>query len=277
MAGAAVAKLPVSDPGGTVHLLQVTDTHLAAATGGTLIGMDTDRSLQVVLASLRRAHPAPDALLATGDLADAGAPEAYRRLLGYLDGVTPRHFWLPGNHDDRAAMAAVAGEDRLPGELRLGAWQVLLLDSQVPGEVGGRLGETELARLERGLGAAAAAGLYTLVCLHHPPVPVGCAWLDEQRVADASALFAVLERFPGAQALLWGHVHQALERDQDGLKLLCTPSTCVQFKPGQADFAVDDEAPGYRWLALAPDGRIDTGVTRVPVDLPVDLDSSGYW
>jgi len=276
MAGAAAPELSVFDPGGTVHLLQVTDTHLAAAAGGTLIGMDTDRSLRAVLAALRRDHPAPDALLATGDLADAGAPEAYRRLLGYLDGVTPRHFWLPGNHDDRAAMAAVAGEARLPGELRLGAWQVLLLDSQVPGQVGGRLGEEELGRLERGLGAAAAAGLYTLVCLHHQPVPVGCAWLDEQRVADADALFAVLERFPGARGLLWGHVHQALERDRDGLRLLCTPSTCVQFKPGQAGFTVDDAAPGYRWLALAPDGFIDTGVIRVPVDLPVDLDSNGY-
>jgi Icc protein len=276
MSAAAVPELSISDPGGTVQLVQVTDTHLSAVAGGTLIGMDTDRSLLAVLEALRRAHPAPDALLATGDLADAGAPEAYQRLLGYLDAVTPRHYWLPGNHDDRAAMAAVAGESRMPRELRLGAWQVLMLDSQVPGKVGGRLGDEELAHLEAGLSAAAAAGLYTLVCLHHQPVPVGCAWLDEQRVADAERLFAVLERFPGARGLLWGHVHQALERDRDGLKLFCTPSTCVQFRPGQAEFAVDDTAPGFRWLALHPDGRIDSAVTRVPVDLPVDLDSRGY-
>ncbi|KGE03714.1 3',5'-cyclic-nucleotide phosphodiesterase [Pseudohaliea rubra DSM 19751] len=259
-----------------MQLVQVTDTHLAAAAGGTLLGMDTDRSLLSVLEALGRVHPAPDALLATGDLADAGAPGAYERLQSYLDAATPRHFWLPGNHDDRATMVAVAGEARLPRELRLGVWQVLMLDSQIPGQVGGRLGDEELARLEAGLEAAAGAGLFTLVCLHHQPVPVGCAWLDEQRVADADRLFAVLERFPGARGLLWGHVHQALERDRNGLKLLCTPSTCVQFKPGQSDFAVDDEAPGFRWLALSPDGGIDSGVTRVPVDLPVDLESRGY-
>jgi Icc protein len=65
MPAAAVPALSISDPGGTVQLVQVTDTHLSATAGGTLIGMDTDRSLLAVLAALRRDHPAPDALLAT--------------------------------------------------------------------------------------------------------------------------------------------------------------------------------------------------------------------
>ena len=264
------------DAGSAVELVQLTDTHLKARGGGTLLGMDTDSSLKTVLARIRRDHPAAHALLATGDLADDGAAGAYARLQEYLDALTPDHFWLPGNHDVRSAMVAAAGEERLPGELRAGRWQVLLLDSQIPGRVGGALGAEELTRLADALRRARAEDLFTLVCLHHQPVPVGCDWLDEQRVADADELFALLEGFPRARALIWGHVHQALDSYRGALRLLCTPSTCVQFEPGQPSFSVDDAAPGFRWLKLHPDGRLDTGITRVSVSLPVHLDSNGY-
>jgi Icc protein len=46
--------------------------------------------------------------------------------------------------------------------------------------------------------------------------------------------------------------------------MMSTPSTCFQFVPGRDDFAIDDRPPGYRWLHLYPDGRIDTRVVWVP-------------
>jgi len=58
---------------------------------------------------------------------------------------------------------------------------------------------------------------------------------------------------------------------------MASPSTCVQFAPGSMNFRADDRPPGYRWLELHRDGRIDTGVSRVTdEDFPVDLDSGGY-
>ena len=115
------------------------------------------------------------------------------------------------------------------------------------------------------------------MCLHHQPVPVGCEWLDEQMVADARAFFEVLGRFPHVRAVLWGHVHQELDRRKDDLRLLCSPSTCVQFLPGQEDFAVDTLAPGYRWLELEPDGNVRTGVSRAESQhFPVDRRAPGY-
>ena len=43
------------------------------------------------------------------------------------------------------------------------------------------------------------------------------------------------------------------------------------------EFALDDKAPGYRWLVLYADGRIDTGVCRLPF-MPdeVEMNSDGY-
>lgn len=261
----------------TVRVLQLTDTHLKSYAGGTLLGLDTDYSLQAVIDLVKAEFPEPDLLLGTGDLADSGAEDAYRRLTGYFDQLTSRHYWLPGNHDLRDVMVDVGGEERLPGEIRVGRWQIVMLNSQIEGQVGGKLGSAELARLDYCLAAAAKLGLYTLVCLHHQPVRIGSYWLDEQMVADAGLFFEVLERYPLVRGVLWGHVHQELHQMCGDLELICTPSTCVQFLPAQEDFTVDTEAPGYRWLELHNNGRIVTGVSRADSEaFIVDREAGGY-
>jgi len=55
------------------------------------------------------------------------------------------------------------------------------------------------------------------------------------------------------------------------LRLLGCPSTCFQFKPGSADFALDFVPQGYRWLDLYPDGAINTAVVRLE-SVPEGLD-----
>jgi len=258
--------------------VQLTDTHLCKIHGGTLLGMDTDHSLQAVIDLVKAQRPTIDLLLGTGDLSDQGAVEAYRRLQQYFSQLTNSHCWLPGNHDNRENMAAVADQPlRLCREIRVGRWQILMLDSQVPGEVGGELGPAELAQLDAALAVAAAEQLYSLVCLHHQPVAIGCEWLDEQMVADAPAFFSVLDRYPGVRGVLWGHVHQQVDALRGDVQLMATPSTCVQFAPGSAGFKADSAAPGYRWLELLSDGSLQTGVSRADaVSFKVDLDSGGY-
>ncbi|MEM9256273.1 MAG: 3',5'-cyclic-AMP phosphodiesterase [Pseudomonadota bacterium] len=265
-------------PSGVVHIVQLTDTHLCQERGGTLLGMDTDHSLQAVIELAKRERHQVDLVLGTGDLSDGGAPEAYRRLQEYFGQFGCHHCWLPGNHDERGAMGAVADSpERLPKEIRTPYWQLLLLDSQVPGQVGGELGRKELDRLSTALADAGADGLHTLVCLHHHPIEIGCQWLDEQMVADAAEFFALLDRHPGVKGVLWGHVHQEVDSVRDGVRLLASPSTCVQFAPGCESFKADDQPPGYRWLELHSDGRLETGVSRVrDVAFSVDLQSGGY-
>jgi Icc protein len=186
--------------------------------------------------------------------------------------------WIPGNHDLRSAMEEVADSpQRMCGELRAGNWQILLLDSQIEGEVGGRLGEQELAFLDSSLARAARDSVHSLVCLHHQPVPVGCDWLDEQMVEDSEAFFEVLDRYESVRAVLWGHVHQEIDETRGSVRLLASPSTCVQFAPGSVDFLADQKPPGYRWLDLYADGRLETGVARVDgADFVIDLDAGGY-
>ena len=268
----------VDHSGGVVHVAQLTDTHLGREPGSTLLSMDTDRSLQAVVDLVRsRARPV-DLVLGTGDLADGGTLNAYQRLHGYFSQLSDNCFCLPGNHDDRQLMVEALGAfPWLAAEVRIANWQVLLLDSQVPGQVGGTLGAAELERLGHCLDLARTEGLFTLVCLHHHPVPIGSGWLDEQIVTDREQFFSTLDRFSGVRGVLWGHVHQEIDRERNGVRLMASPSTCVQFAPGSEHFRADDRAPGYRWLELHPDGRIATGVERVEgMHFEVDLESDGY-
>lgn len=263
--------------GDVVRLVQITDTHLQGEPNGKLLGMDTDRSLRAVLDLVRSEQPVIDLVLGTGDLSNHGERGAYERLLDYFAGLGTEHVWLPGNHDDRAVMAEVAGDKRLAGEVRLGGWQIVLLDSQLPGQVGGYLGNEEIARLESLLAAGRAEGLHSLICLHHQPVAIGCTWLDQQMVDDAAAFFQIVDNFPAVKAVIWGHVHQQYESERGALRLMSTPSTCIQFRPGQRNFSLDDCAPGYRWLELHADGCVRSDVSRVrDVTFEVDLGSNGY-
>ena len=274
MSASALELDHTSDP---VRVVQVTDTHLQGLPNGKLLGMDTDESLRAVLDLILCERPQIDLVLGTGDLSNHGERGAYERLLDYFGVLGAEHVWLPGNHDDRGLMTEVAGERRLISEVRAGRWQIVLLDSQRPGQVGGHLGSEELQKLERALAAGCEEQLYSLICLHHQPVPIGCTWLDQQMVDDATAFFDTLDAYPGVRGVLWGHVHQQYERLRGAVRLMSTPSTCVQFRPGQRNFSLDDCAPGYRWLELHADGSISSEVSRVrDVTFEVDLGSNGY-
>lgn len=92
---------------------------------------------------------------------------------------------------------------------------------------------------------------------------MGSRWLDSVPLRNAEAFLAVCDRHPAVRAIVWGHVHQASERERRGVRLLSTPSTCAQFLPGSDKFAVDKRPPGYRWLDLHEDGSIVTSVAWV--------------
>lgn len=260
----------------SVEVWQLTDAHLGSEPGSRLLGVDTDRSLQAVVRLAQRERPRPDLLLATGDLSDRGAPTSYSRFAAHTRGLAERVTWLPGNHDDPVAMRAEQpGGVQLCGHRTLGDWLIVALDSQVAGEVGGALAPAELERLERLL--QRHPDMPTLLCLHHQVLPVGCLWLDRQRLANASELLALVTRHAQVKAMLSGHVHQESEQDLAGIRVLTSPSTCVQFSPASDDFKVDTAAPGYRWLRLYSDGRLETGVSRLAAgSFRVDLQASGY-
>jgi 3',5'-cyclic-AMP phosphodiesterase len=266
-----------SAPADALRVLQLTDFHLFAEPHRRLLGVDTETTLLQVIESARAAHWPPHLVVATGDLTQDGGAAAYERLLQYFAGLLVPVYMLPGNHDDPLAMAKIlnGGNVRTARFVLEGRWQVVLLNTRVPGSDRGHLDASELDALQSCL--TVQPDLHALLCLHHPPVAVGTRWLDELALDNAQELFALLDRHPQVRGIVWGHVHQDYDHHWDGIRLLGSPSTCFQFKPGADEFAVDESPPGYRWLLLHPDGRIDSGVERI-ADGPAGIDpqSTGY-
>ncbi len=113
--------------------------------------------------------------------------------------------------------------------------------------------------------------------LHHHPLLVGSAWLDQHALKDADAFWQVVGRFENVKGVLCGHVHQDMNVLYNGIRVMATPSTCVQFKPDSDDFALDTESPGWRELELHSNGDITTEVNRLPDgQFQPDFNSNGY-
>jgi len=199
----------------------------------------------------------PDLLLVTGDIAQEPHREAYAALLEQIRGrYSGKLLCLPDNHDE-PELAPELFEVR---EFPHNDWQVITLDSHVPGQEGGAVSAVELDRLAAALMTSDAR--HILVALHHPPLELGSS-LDHGRVANGTQLLEQLAADGRVRGILFGHVHQSVCLEIGDLMLYGSPSTSVQFKPLVRQFALDSRPPGCRWITLGSDGKIATEVSRL--------------
>lgn len=241
-----------------IHVVQITDTHVFASNGREFKGMDTSMSLQQVIAAIHRDSEKPDLILATGDLAHDPVPEAYEGFRHIVHTTDIPVFCLPGNHDRPAMMDELLNADKISTckSIRCGAWEFILLDSVIEGDEKGFLQADELTFLRSRLLHSPAE--YVAICLHHQPVEIGSPWMDEMKVVNGEELLRLVQGFPRARCILWGHIHQEFTSQLEHVLLLGSPSTCIQFKPGTQDFEIDVLPPAYRKFKFFHDGQIDT-------------------
>lgn len=262
----------------TIKLLQITDTHLFCADDGRLLSVNTAESFTAVVEEIGVQNIEYDAIIATGDISQDHSPESYQR---FLDGIAPLKkpcFWLPGNHDQNTIMSSVLPAQQVSAPERVMAgkhWQILLLDSQEPNLPHGRLTDKQLDRLSELLGENKEK--HTLILLHHHPLLVGSAWLDQHTLKEADKFWNIVKPCSNVKAVVCGHIHQCMEKNYFGIKVMATPSTCIQFKPVSNEFALDPRSPGWREIHLHANGEIATQIGRLPhARFQPDFNASGY-
>jgi len=253
----------------TIRLIQVTDSHLMADPLAELKKIRTRSRFDLVARTLREELRRADRLVITGDLTHDERVESYQAVRDAFGDWGDRFRAIPGNHDDRALMREVLGLEVEPFTSRLvfvddlGPWRLIGLDSQVPGELHGELGGTQLEWFK--LRLSEAAKRFVVLFVHHPPVPVDSPWLDQISLKDADAFWETCRAQPQVRAIFTGHVHQECTRTRQAIAVHATPSTGVQFAPESEFLTVDRVPPGYRIIELADDGSYCTRVIRVPV------------
>lgn len=246
----------------TIRIAQVTDTHLMEDREAQLRGVPTWHSLKAVLAAVTAA--APDVLLLTGDLADLAEPPAYGHLVELIRPLGIPTYAIPGNHDDPALLASIFGEPGSPirtdASFLIDPWRVILLDSVLMGVSHGHLAEAELERLRQTL--AADPERPTLVALHHNPVPIGSALMDEMGVNNAEDLFELIDAAPQVKLILFGHIHWEFHTRRGSVDIYGTPSSCKQLSPTGEFQSPDQTLPGFRVIDLGPNGEHHTQIRR---------------
>ncbi|MFU8852693.1 phosphodiesterase [Micromonospora sp. SL1-18] len=210
-------------------IAQLSDPHVTTGPLATDQASGLHRALGRVLAL----RPRPDCVVITGDLVGNGRPDEYvalREIIGRFP--LPVHLAL-GNHDDRESLLDTFGGTPYLGGGFLAYYHVdhpdgtlVVLDSLAPGDDAGRLGDEQLGWLDGVL--AGRPDVPAVVCLHHPPVPVGMAAMDAIRLADADAFAAVIARHPHVVRVAAGHLHRPVTSAFAGTVLTTAPSTWVQ-------------------------------------------------
>ncbi|PJG82581.1 3',5'-cyclic-AMP phosphodiesterase [Caviibacterium pharyngocola] len=249
-----------------IRLVQITDPHLFKDEKGELLGINTQASFNQVLTEIGQSDFNYDIVLATGDLVQDSSDEGYLRFCENVKSLQKTVFWIPGNHDFQPKMFDILNQHHgnispikhiLLGE----HWQILLLDSQVFGVPHGQLGQYQIDWLEAKLKEHPQR--YSLVVLHHHILPTNSAWLDQHNLRNSLDLAYTLAPFAKVRGILCGHIHQQIDGEWNGYKIMATPSTCIQFKPDSNSFALDTLQPGWREIELHHDGRIETRVKRI--------------
>ncbi|TRX02554.1 3',5'-cyclic-AMP phosphodiesterase [Candidatus Methylobacter oryzae] len=260
----------------SISILQLSDSHIMKEPDGKLLGINTEHYFHACLEqafrlSSRQAlaeKPYFDLILFTGDLAQEPCPESYRRILSSLEPYRTPCICLPGNHDDYELMQRVLNTDKVNcrKQVILDNWQLISLNSQIPGEAGGRLAEEELAFLEECL--IKIPDRHALIAVHHHLLETKSPWMDAMIIENSQELLAITAKYPQVKVITTGHIHQVMDVRTSTLRILGAPSTCFQFTPEAPDFSVSETAPGYRLIELYADGQVESEVVRLPGSLP---------
>ena len=218
--------------------MQITDTHVPAdARDQTVLEMllavetvDPVVNLQFILDDIRALDPAPDFVIATGDLADRGHPASYHRLRTLLEPLEVPVYASPGNHDlvDELAQHLPGANVSVVDAVERDGWQFVFADAG--NTEWGELSTEHCADLDRVMARRDADNVF--LCIHHPPVAVHATLPPPQFLADDLA--PLLRKHP-VRAIASGHVHAVADLELVGVPVHTGPSTYLG-SPG----------PGYR-------------------------------
>ncbi|MCS5714477.1 phosphodiesterase [Herbiconiux sp. CPCC 205716] len=232
-------------PGHTI--VHISDTHFLAGERALYGAVDTDAGLTQALRQLEASGMRPELFVFTGDIADLGEEDAYRRIRGIVEPAAERLgaqvLWVMGNHDDRARLRVelldeAAATEPVVASIRLGGLRVIALDTSVPGYHHGELAAEQLDWLRGELAEPAPEG--TVLALHHPPIPTTIPLMPILELQRQDELARVIEG-SDVRAVLGGHLHYSTHSVFAGVPVSVAAATC---------YTMDMLAPRGRLVGL---------------------------
>jgi len=214
-------------------------------------------SLEAILSDLQQQQF--DLLLVTGDISGDYSLQSYQHFLSLWQNSDLNCCLklLPGNHDCIETMSALFAPEQLWFDVvEYDHWQIHLLNTKGQGTLGELAAEPFLQLQHR----IDSSGKHQLLAMHHHPVD-SHSWMDKHHWFNKQDFCDWAQQQLQIKAMLYGHIHTDRHQSLAHIDTWACPSTCWQWQHS-SEFAVSDEAPGYRLSHLMQDGSIKTQVYR---------------
>lgn len=249
------------------RFVHISDLHISHPDAGdTTLHTDTAAQVAQAVAAINRLDPAPDFVVASGDLTNIGDPDSYDLLQDLLAPLAMPLLLALGNHDRREHFHAAffTGKEDAAHchDTLLAGVHVITLDTSIPGRVGGTIDAAQFDFLAQALDRHPEAP--KLIVLHHPPRH----HVDELpwEALDVGATAALAQALQGRKVLglLAGHVHFNAVRIWHGIPVYVTiglNSTVDLLEP--ADMVIT-MGTGFSLFDLHPAGLTVTHVPLTP-------------
>ena len=222
--------------GTEMKIIHFTDTHLR---GDNLLSFgkcDTTATVKQAMEYFNSLpeHKLPDVFIATGDLADNGNLEAYKKVRDYFSGLPRPVYCVPGNHDHREDMYNILGHSLCPIEKGMEPYfcysiedtpiRIICVDTIIEGKHWGGLSEKVADWLEKKLDEK--PNKKTLIFTHHPPFDAGMGFMDEG-FENLERFAEILVKHKDHIQLCCGHMHRSIATKWRGVPITVAGPVCM--------------------------------------------------
>jgi|TARA_B110000438_G_C15806832_1_gene647784 Icc protein len=245
-----------------IRIAQITDAHIFEDPHTRFEGCDTRASIEAVLAEIQSLGNI-DLIVATGDMSMDGGFVSYRFLNSLFSGCDIPVLAVPGNHDKPGVASQASNFYFFTSTVKrdFGSWRFHFLNTKKDGHELGEIDSKDLAELSENI--VSAGSKPQIIFMHHPPLNVGSAWLDDMKLENSSDFWQIVSQSSNIKGVFCGHVHQDNELSRNGMPVITTPSTCVQFKRHSRVYQIERLQPGFRIIEALDDETCSHHLVRL--------------
>ncbi|MBD1380492.1 metallophosphoesterase family protein [Metabacillus arenae] len=250
-----------------IYFIHLTDTHIISPRKGFLFNVDVITKLHLIFDAVKELSIKPQFVVISGDLTHDGDVEDYQFLKELLNEKSSELgipvFTALGNHDSREVFregylseeptAEPYYYEKMIGELRL-----IVLDSQIPGRVGGHIDKGQLDWLASILQTPAPAG--TILMFHHPILPTISP--RTTLLLNREELATIIED-SDVIGILTGHIHYNSIGEFHGITSLTGAGTGFGFDPTTKDSIRVLDNSGFNFI-MVKDRRMMVSPMSIP-------------
>ncbi len=252
-----------------MRFVHITDTHIGPTPDYRLHEQRPLATLETLVQRINGLPFQPDFILHNGDVVDTPEESAYELARPVLAKLKAPVYYVMGNHDRpnpmlRVLLGKTASVNRFDYFTEIDGLGLAVFDTRGPVDPAGTLTPEQFAALRA---LCKPSGPPLIIAIHHQPVQLDSAWLDDPWTNGLSMPMDCAEAFRQTIApardrirgVFFGHVHRGYQVVQDGILYCSAPSAVIQFQswPSQpAAIPADDELPGFGVVTVTPTSTI---------------------